>query len=1003
MKLGVGGGPQGTWDGGSASEKHAVARDGRGRSRDVKGPRRDSGDGQGFIGQACACEGDQLIKRPGKKDKIHIFYTNARSIRNKKDEFFGTLAVENCDIACIVESWVSEDVLGDYLHEYEAPGYQLFASMRKGMKGGGILLYIKRELMANEVANIKQDHQLETVWVDIKMRFGKHRSLRLGVFYRPPSQGRELDEALCREISRGTTHTSLLIGDFNLPGIESSHCTAIVRTFQECFEDNFLHQNVLEPTRGAEILDLVLSSENSVLVQNLTVGESLGGSDHSIIRFNIAGQVDIPTNSTKIPNFAKGDYNKLQGLLGTVEWEGIFSGLDAHQMWDLFKEILEEFQGVCIPQVAIRKKRLKPRWLNRGVAAKIRNKKRAFENFKACQLGQEKEVCKEEYKRANREAKKAIRQSKRQSEISFANQCKGDMKKFFSFYKFSGKEKTGIGPLQVRGKILDSDSEMACALSEHFASVFTVEDDLSELLTGGEVVRQNEGSLGLVEITRQEVLQKLMHLDSSKAAGPDNMFPKVLKEAASELATPLHIIFSRSLEYAEIPDDWKWAHVVPIFKGGCKGDTGNYRPVSLTSQVCKILERILKDKIVTFLDDQKLIGDSQHGFRKGRSCLTNILNFLEYVTQQIDEGKPLDVVYLDFSKAFDKVPHQRLLLQLKNHGISGAIWDWVREWLNARRQRVILNGQKSEWSQVLSGVPQGSVLGPLLFIIFINHIDEGVSSRVFKFADDLKIVNTVGGEQGHQTIQGDLDTLNEWASKWQMKFNYSKCKVMHLGGQNDHHSYEMGSSFLGNTAEEKDLGVWIDSTLSSSRQCKEARKKGLRMLGAINRNVSYKSKTVMMKLYTAYVRPHLEYCVQAWSPFLRRDIEALERVQRRATRMVEGLAGQSYEDRLKALNLFSLGYRRLRGDMIEMYKVVQGMDSVDRNMFHFREGRTLRGHMHTLRKDFCRTRMRQKFFSQRVVGEWNRLPAEVVSAGTLSEFKARLDKFNTGEGKIYSY
>ena len=191
---------------------------------------------------------------------------------------------------------------------------------------------------------------------------------------------------------------------------------------------------------------------------------------------------------------------------------------------------------------------------------------------------------------------------------------------------------------------------------------------------------------------------------------------------------------------AEIPDDWKKANVTAIFKKGSKKQPGNYRPVSLTCQMGKVLEKIIKEDLVHYLESNKLIFETQHGFRIKKSCLTNLLEFTKFVGDKIDEGKPVDVIYLDFQKAFDKVPHIRLINKLKALGIGGNVLNWIREWLKDRVQRVVINGEKSDWAHVSSGVPQGSVLGPILFIIYINDIDESILSLILKFADDTKLV-----------------------------------------------------------------------------------------------------------------------------------------------------------------------------------------------------------------------------------------------------------------------
>jgi hypothetical protein len=241
-----------------------------------------------------------------------------------------------------------------------------------------------------------------------------------------------------------------------------------------------------------------------------------------------------------------------------------------------------------------------------------------------------------------------------------------------------------------------------------------------------------------------------------------------------------------------------------IFKAGSRSKAENYRPVSLMSQVCKMFEALVRDALVSYLETNKLLLTSQHGFRKGRSCLTNLLTFLDQVTDGLDRGESVDVIFLDFAKAFDKVPHERLLRKMEAYGIGGEVLAWVREWLRDRKQRVGSRGSWSEWCRVLSGVPQGSVLGPILFLIFIDDLDDGLSSAILKFADDTKIYGRVDCWEDRNRLQKDLERLVDWAEKWQMSFNVGKCKVMHLGRHNLEWNYVMRHQRL-KVMEECDL------------------------------------------------------------------------------------------------------------------------------------------------------------------------------------------------------
>ena len=264
-------------------------------------------------------------------------------------------------------------------------------------------------------------------------------------------------------------------------------------------------------------------------------------------------------------------------------------------------------------------------------------------------------------------------------------------------------------------------------------------------------------------------------------------------------------MFQRSLAEGAVPLDWKKANVTPIFKKGSKHVPGNYRPVSLTSVACKVMESVMRDAITAHLARNKLIRNSQHGFTRGRSCATNLLEFLEKATKAVDEGKSLDVVFLDFAKAFDKVPRERLLRKVHAHGIRGKVWNWISAWLTGRTQRVVLNGEFSTWIDVLSGVPQGSVLGPLLFLIFINDIDLAVEKidLIKKFADDTKVGQVISSAEDRDKLQEALRDLHTWADTWGMAFNVKKCKVMHIGSRNARFKYDMGGEELLVTEEER--------------------------------------------------------------------------------------------------------------------------------------------------------------------------------------------------------
>ncbi|CAM5138679.1 unnamed protein product [Natator depressus] len=390
------------------------------------------------------------------------------------------------------------------------------------------------------------------------------------------------------------------------------------------------------------------------------------------------------------------------------------------------------------------------------------------------------------------------------------------------------------------------------------------------------------------------------------------------------------MVCNLSFKSVSVPNDWKIVNVLPIFKKGSRGDPGNNRPVCLTSVPRKLVETRVKNNIVRHIDEHKLLCKSQHGFSKGRSCLTNLLVLFEGVNKHVDKGGPVDIVYLDFQKAFDKIPHQRLLCKLSCHGIRRKVLSWIENWLKDREQRVGINGKFPEWRGVTSGVPQRSVLGPILFNLFINDLEKGVNSEVANFAGDTKLLKIVKTKADCEELQKDLAKVSVWATKWQMKLNVDKCKVTHIGKNNPNYTYNMMEANLATTNQEKDLGVIVDSSLKTSTQCAATVKKGNGMLGIIKKGIENKTGNILLPLYKSMVRPHLEYCIQMWSPHLNKDILALEKVQRKATKMIRGLEWVPYEERLKRPGLFSLEKRRLRGDMIVVYQIMSSVEKVNK-------------------------------------------------------------------------
>jgi hypothetical protein len=543
--------------------------------------------------------------------------------------------------------------------------------------------------------------------------------------------------------------------------------------------------------------------------------------------------------------------------------------------------------------------------------------------------------------------------------------------------------------------LFTAPKDKANILNSQYESVFTRED-LSDVPTPSGTPFPGMADISVSEEGVRKLLSKL---NPHKASGPDEIPARVLKECSTELAPFLTIIFSKTLATGCLPDDWKQANVSAIFKKGDRNTAANYRPVSLTSICCKLQEHILTSSIMKHLAQHNILTDSQHGFRARRSCETQLVTLVHELSANLDRGGQLDMVVLDFSKAFDKVPHERLMKKLHHYGIRGSTLSWIRSFLSDRTQQVIVDGVRSDPAPVVSGVPQGTVLGPLLFLIFINDLPDNISSKVRLFADDCILYRSIKNAEDCSVLQYDLDTLAAWEKRWGMEFHPEKCSVLSCTRSRKpvEFRYILKGHVLENSHSAKYLGVDLTRDVNWKQHIDRISKKANSTLGFLRRNLRTNNRNIKTNAYLALVRPHLEYCSTVWNPFVEDQVKKLESVQRRSARYVTNQYDRtsSVTSMLAELQWDTLQSRRTRQQLIFFYKIVNNLVDVPPDPYLTPgHSRTRSSHSSKFRQFSPRTNVFKFSFFPRTVPVWNSLPAAVAEAPSLVHFKRELAKID---------
>ena len=594
-------------------------------------------------------------------------------------------------------------------------------------------------------------------------------------------------------------HPILLLGDFNFPKINWETYTTTTSfespeyKFIETLRDNFLSQLVREPTRlrgndEPTTIDLLITN-NEEAIRSIHLSSALGASDHRMLQVEFSCSVTHQVNERPCWNFRKGRYDQLRQLLDRP-WEEEFRQKDTlEEKWE---HLLNKYMDAVERTIPQRKKRSK---FKIGLDQKTRKKIKEKEILHKEALRTRNEATMMKYRRVSNQVRMLTRKAEKEKEERMtAAEAKQNPKKFRSFVRSKTKYQSTIPELEMEdGEMTRNDSEKASTLLKYFSSVFTNEPDepfeeLSEVCSD---------QLDDIEISVQRVKEVIDQTNINKSPGPDSIHPRILKEAGHMLALPLTLIFRESLDTGQLPKDWKTAHLSAIHKKGSKSHPNNYRPVSLTSVACKLLEKIIRSDMIDHLKRRDLHSNRQYGFIEGRSTVLQLLTVLDIWTEALDQGESIDIIYCDFKKAFDKVPHKRLLSKAKAYGFRGKLLGWIANFLTNRHHRVRMNNHLSEWAPVISGIPQGTVLGPMLFVLYVNDLPSiSQNSPVFLFADDMKVFHRIRDLNDRRELQEDLTRICAWTDRWLLELHPDKCVTMTVGNNVDHqHAYSTNADY----------------------------------------------------------------------------------------------------------------------------------------------------------------------------------------------------------------
>lgn len=773
--------------------------------------------------------------------------------------------------------------------------------------------------------------------------------LILVVIYRPPDCPSNDFATTINNVEKcinsvgNPTPNILMFGDFNFPRIDwntetsQSGGTRIEQDQSKCLlkltNMFFLQQIIQQPTRGKNILDLVFTNDLN-LIHHYHVTPTIF-SDHNIININLGLKcLKSPDLMNSIPtpamyNYNKADWMAINNKILSMNWDELFRGKQINEKCEILLDAINNLSNTHIPtkRPSTKSKSTIPR--DRKIL--MRNRKKVVNKIHEATTYTETCSLLTRLHNIETQIKNSHKNERHEKEQKAVAAIKDNPKYFYSYASQYSATKTTIGPfLGENNEQISDPSAMAELLQTQYKSAFSIPYEDKLILNPEEFFSSldtNIPNLQDFDFSENDIISAIDKIKNSSAPGPDRLSSTFLKQCKHSLAHPIYLLWRESLDCGQIPSLLKTANVTPIYKGGSKAIPKNYRPISLTSHLSKIFERVVRTKLVQFLENHKLLNDTQHGFRSGRSCLSQLLAHYDKIIEYVEDGSNVDVIYLDFAKAFDKVDHGILARKLRTLGIGGKVGSWINQFLTARVQTVVINGTSSSTCCVKSSVPQGTVLGPILFIILLLDINEGITSVLSSFADDTRVLKSISSHEHCKQLQMDLDSIYKWQTNNNMLFNEDKFELLRYG-RNEHikefTDYQgPNQNIINEKSSVKDLGVTMSNNLTFTEHINKVCNKVKQLCGWILRTFKSRSMKVLKPLWVSLVQPHIDYCSQLWAPHKSTEIAKLEGLLRTYTNYIQEVKHLNFWARLNKLNMNSIQRRMERYRIIYSWKMIE--------------------------------------------------------------------------------